>query len=198
VKCGNCKKVHASVAQVRECFVTDGAPSEKQMSLAQALGREKVRLPEHAGMSEEEYHLHIAGLKRSTISDFIGRMLKQDNAAPTLRSREELFAAVDPGRYALQNEEDDDVRFYFVAGVEPRYRRLYELIGAPGDFRRQRIYRPNKILGRIAEDPTGAFALYGLKVGQCGKCGSPLTQKHTRERGIGDICYGRLMESASS
>lgn len=194
MRCGNCKGSHDSVGEVRECFASDGDPSPKQMSLAQALGRERVRLPQHADLSEDDYRLLIAGLKRKAISSFIREMLNQPYLdGPSVH---ELLDKVQPGRYALQNEEDDDVRFYFVSGKLPQYRRLYELTGAPGDFRQQRIYRPNKILARIAADPVAAFALYGVKVGKCGVCHSPLTQKHTRERGIGDICYGKMAESA--
>lgn len=188
MRCGNCKGDHPSVAQVRACFASKpGQPSPKQMSLAQALGREKVRLPEYAELSEEEYHLMIAGLSLKDMGDFLNRMLKQPNAGA---SRDELFARVDNGKYALRNEDDDDIRFYAIGGT--RHRILWELTGAPGDFKMQRIYRPEKILKRIADDPVAAFALFGLNVGTCGRCGSPLTQKHTRERGIGDTCYAKL------
>jgi hypothetical protein len=188
MKCGNCKGEHASVAQVRTCFNTKpGQPSPKQMSLAQALGREKVRLPEHVGLEQKEYELMIAGLSLSDMGRFLDKMLKQPNNGPT---REELFDKLDNGRYALKNEDDDDIRFYHISGT--RHRILWELIGAPGDFRQQRIYRAEKILKRIADDPVAAFALFGLNVGMCGRCGSPLTQKHTRERGIGDTCYAKL------
>lgn len=188
MRCGNCKGEHASVAQVRSCFSSKpGQPSAKQMSLAQALGREKVRLPEHKDLSDEEYHLMIAGLSREDMGVFLTKMLKQPNEGP---SREELFEKVDNGKYALRNEEDDDIRFYAIGGT--RHRVLWELTGAPGDFKMQRIYRPEKILKRIAADPVAAFALFGLNVGTCGRCGSPLTQKHTRERGIGDTCYAKL------
>lgn len=201
MRCGNCKGSHGSVGEVRDChsnakesFGGPVPPSEKQMSLAQALGRERVRLPVYAALSEEEYRLHISELTRANISGFIKEMLKQPHLDGM--NSGDLFNVVITGRYALKNEEDDDVRFYLVAGKEPRFRRLYELTGAPGDFRQTRIYRPNKILARIAADPVAAFALYGMKVGKCGVCHSPLTQKHTRERGIGDICYGKMTESA--
>lgn len=188
MRCGNCKGDHPSVALVRSCFANvEGQPSEKQMSLAQALGREKVRLPEYKDLSEEDYHLAIAGLGRKAMGDFLTRMLKQPSAG---MSRDALFERVVNGKYALKNEDDDDIRFYCIGGT--RHRVLWELTGAPGDFKMQRIYRPEKILKRIGDDPVAAFALFGLNVGTCGRCGSPLTQKHTRERGIGDTCYAKL------
>lgn len=188
MRCGNCKGEHSRVAEVKHCFATnEGQPSPKQMSLAQALGREKVRLPEYAGMTDEEYHLAIAGLTRKGMREFLDKMVKQPAEGG---SRSELYAKIDKGKYALKNEEDDDIRFYLVVGT--RRKMLFELIGAPGEFRQQRIYRDEKILSRIAADPVAAFALFGLNVGTCGRCGSPLTQKHTRERGIGDTCYAKL------
>lgn len=188
MRCGNCKGDHESVALVRKCFANnEGQPSAKQMSLAQALGREKVRLPEHAGLGEEDYHLMIAGLGRKAMGEFLSKMLKQPGNG---LSRDELFERLDNGKYALKNEDDDDIRFYHISGT--RHRILWELTGAPGDFRMTRIYRAERILKRIADDPVAAFALFGINVGTCGRCGSPLTQKHTRERGIGDTCYAKL------
>ncbi|QNR52018.1 hypothetical protein phiRKBJ001_76 [Streptomyces phage phiRKBJ001] len=189
MRCGNCKGDHPSVALVRSCFANnEGQPSPKQMSLAQALGREKVRLPEYQGMSEEDYHLAIAGLGRKAMGDFLDRMLKMPSDGPT---REELFDKLDNGKYALRNEDNEDVRFYCIGGVRPRI--LWELTGSPGDFKMQRIYRPEKILARIGADPLAAYVLFGLSVGKCGRCGSPLTQKHTRDRGMGDICYSKMI-----
>jgi hypothetical protein len=189
MRCGNCKSEHDSVAQVRSCFATkDGEPSQKQMSLAQAIGRERVRLPQFDELEQKDYELVIAGLKRSTISDFISKMLKQ----PYLQeSAQGLFDKLHNGKYALRNVDDEDVRFYAIGGDEVR--RLYELTGGAGDFKFQRIYRPVGILKRIAADPVGSFALFGIEVGKCGRCGSPLTQDHTRKRGIGDTCYAKLM-----
>lgn len=192
MRCGNCKGAHDSVDLVRECFNSSpGKPSPKQISLAQALGREKVRLPEYAEMPQLEYERLIDALDREGMKTFLDRMLKQPDSG---MSRAEISARIYNGKYALQNEDDEDVRFYLVSGE--LHKTLWELTGAPGEFRRQRIYRAEKILRRIAADPMAAFALFGLKVGACGKCGSPLTQKHTRERGIGDTCYAKMTESA--
>lgn len=188
MRCGNCKGSHAHVADVRACFATkDGEATEKQMSLAQALGRERVRLAEFKDLPQKDYELHIAGLKRRAISEFIGEMLKQPYLEESAKA---IFERLSNGKYALSNQDDEDVRFYAITGDNPR--RLYELTGGAGDFKFQRIYRPVGILKRIAADPVAAFALFGIKVGKCGKCGSPLTQKHTRERGIGDTCYAKM------
>ena len=115
MRCGNCKGDHPSVAQVRECFANiEGKPSEKQMSLAQALGREKVRLAEYQEMSEEEYHLAISRLGRKAMGDFLTKMLKQPSSG---MSRDELFEKLTNGKYALRNEDDEDIRFYCIGGT---------------------------------------------------------------------------------
>ena len=188
MRCGNCKGQHARTAEVKHCYATNaGKPSDKQMSLAQALGSERVRLPEYQSLSQLDYELMISKLGRKDISEFIGKMLKQEHAGV---SRDELFSRVENGKYALKNIDDDDIRFYCIGGK--RHRILWELTGAPGDFKMQRIYRPEKILQRISFDPLAAFVLFGLNVGECGRCGSPLTNKRTREQGMGDTCKSKM------
>ena len=191
MKCGACKEDHDTVEEVRGCFgvpaTVSAAPakvSPKQRSLAHALAREREPLAWVGNSSDEAYHNNIEAMQLPDLRRFIDEMLKQpyrkEDAAP-------LFAQLENGRYAI--EQDGDIRFYRIGGTA--IRRLYQLIGAPGEFREQRIYRPVKILNAILEDRVAALARYGINVGQCGRCGSPLTQKHTRERGIGDDCYAK-------
>lgn len=188
MRCGNCKGEHARIAQVKHCYATnEGQPSGRQMSLAQALASERVRLEEYDELSQLDYELMIAGLGRKAISEFIGKMLKQQHSGV---SRDELFSRVENGKYALKNIDDDDIRFYMISGG--RNRVLWELTGAPGSFRQTRMHRPEKVLQRISFDPMAAYVLFGLNVGECGRCGSPLTKKHTREQGMGDTCKAKM------
>src|SRR3546814_17294834 len=81
MRCGNCKADHETVAEVRHCFGTKpGQPTDKQISLAEALGRERVRLAVYKDLSEEDYHLHIVGLRRRQISGLITDMMKKPYA----------------------------------------------------------------------------------------------------------------------
>lgn len=191
MRCGKCKGDHDTVSEVRQCFgvaaTVSAAPtpvSPRQRSLAHALARERQPLPWAEGESDEAYHNRIKVMGLEELREFLDQMLKQ----PYLREdAKSIFEKLENSKYAL--ETDGDIRFYEVTGKA--IRRLYELTGAPGDFRSQRIYRPVKILSRIAEDRLAALALFGQNVGRCGRCYSPLTQKHTRERGIGDDCYAK-------
>lgn len=193
IRCGNCKGAHSSVEEVRACAAskTNGnAPSPRALSLAQALARENVPLARYEAMERSEYTAAINAMNGSELSVFIREMLKQPKV---VKVTWDCWEVVPPGRYALE-DEDGDFKFYQVSKIinKDKPRIVYSLVGAPGDFRRTRIYRADKILSRIAADTTAAFVAYGTRVGQCGVCNSPLTQQHTRERGVGDICWGRL------
>lgn len=48
------------------------------------------------------------------------------------------------------------------------------------------------VIGRIAEDPTAASALWGLEHSRCGVCGRRLTNDESRALGIGPVCRTRL------
>lgn len=192
IKCGNCKGVHSSVEEVRACAASKNnasAPSPRALSLAQALARENVPLARYESMERTEYTSLINEMNGAELSVFIREMLKQPKV---VKVTWDDWEHVRPGRYAL--EDDGDIKFYqvskMIAKGKPRI--VYSLVGSPGDFRRTRIYRAERVMERIAADPVAAFARYGVNVGQCGVCSSPLTQKHTRERGVGDICWGRL------
>lgn len=191
MRCGKCKGDHDTVSEVRSCFgvsatvpVARSTVSPGQRSLAHALARERKPLPWAEGESDEVYHQSIEQMDLEAVREFLDQMLKQPYLQVDAR---QLFEQLENGRYAL--ETDGDIRFYRVSGKA--IRRLHELTGAPGDFREQRIYRPVKVLSRITEDRMAALALFGQNVGMCGRCYSPLTQKHTRERGIGDDCYAK-------
>lgn len=209
MKCGSCKGDHETVEEVRGCHSggpaarhRHGIPSiatRRQTSLAHALGRERERLAKYKNLDKAEYEAEINKLSFTEISEFISAMLKQPyvrGAQAGYAGWDDKFESIRPGKYALQSE-DGAIRFYQVHrlmndGRGNKRMDVSELTGSPGDFRRRKLLRVYKILSAIHEDPNGAFALFGQKVGQCGVCSSPLTNERTRERGIGDICYDKL------
>jgi hypothetical protein len=184
------------VEEVRNCKGAKGVPgwkseppSERRRSLAHAVTREREILPDYVAMEPTAVHEMIDGMNAGDCAEFIRLMLQQPYIEKTSFGD---FPEIKPGKYALM--DGDDVKFYQVSKVirEGAPRILYGLYGAPGEFRKHRIYRADNIMARIAADPNAAFALFGQRVGQCGVCSSPLTQQHTRERGVGDICWGKL------
>lgn len=193
MRCGSCRGEHATVAEVRSCFGAPASvptvrqPSPRQRSLAQALVKERL-LPERLlPAGTEAAHLMVEQMSLDEIRDFIDEMLLQPHVKEDLVA---LFARLDNGRYAIRCE-DGAVRFYRASGGKVRW--LWELIGAPGQFRERKIYRPSKVLKRIVADPMAAMILFGTEVGVCGRCGSPLTNERTRKRGMGDDCYAKTI-----
>lgn len=106
---------------------------------------------------------------------------------------------VPEGRYALPGEGDQpDITFWRVdrptegkwAGrvfVKPVY-------GAPGSLRTgNNVYGATRqaVLAAIARDPAEASRRFGLELGTCGVCGSPLTNEESRALGIGPICRAK-------
>lgn len=88
----------------------------------------------------------------------------------------------DPGRYAV--ELGDKLRFFIVTG-----KRFSEQAG-PNTY----PVHPNgqaAIFQAIMKDPLAALFRYGRELKICGACGLPLTKKTSRDRGMGDICWGK-------
>lgn len=56
------------------------------------------------------------------------------------------------------------------------------------------VYRGDIVeqLRAILDDPKAAMAEYGKLTGVCGRCGRPLEDELSVERGIGPICWGKM------
>jgi hypothetical protein len=102
---------------------------------------------------------------------------------------------VPAGKYALTIEgatgDDNDIAFYDVdrptEGRWAGYTFVTMILGGGGE---QKVSRAasRTILGRIAADPAGAARLFGQKTETCGVCGRNLTNKVSRDYGIGPDC----------
>jgi len=106
-----------------------------------------------------------------------------------------ITIGVPDGRYALpQGSRDGNVvyHFYLVKTTRDERKQQYilRLHGAPGDFRRAKMTRPDqvKVATILREDPAVYSMLFGKQVGSCGVCGSPLTDPQSIALGIGPIC----------
>jgi hypothetical protein len=98
----------------------------------------------------------------------------------------QVFEGVPEGRYAIDWDNDDNVKFYQV-----KKGALYAQASAEL-FPIKDAEQVAKVLDAIKADPKAASLLYGLKLGQCGVCGRTLTNQESREAGIGPICSGRM------
>lgn len=197
IKCGRCQQHHETVAEVQDCFtnetvsIPEAQATEKQKGFAQKLLRTREL---HDKWSDTDEHT-VDAMGKNTISRFISDMIDQ----PVKKGETWILShpEVDAGRYALADPEDPEhITFLHIKDADDHGnpRRIYVLSGAPGQFAVHRVWKSNQAnsyMDRIAEDILGAYALFGQKVGQCGVCGSPLTDQDSRDRGIGPICYGK-------
>lgn len=170
MRCGHCKGDHTTVAEVRECsgvVIVQGAYGPTKAS-------EGTHSPRRARTKP----------KRSAAT------------APV---------KVPPGRYAvpsaaLGSRGDDRPWRFFLAehGKEGSkwdgFVFLSELLGAPGNFKkfgvRDRALR-EIVSAAILEDAKAASLAFGRETGQCGVCGSPLTDATSVALGIGPVCRSK-------
>lgn len=102
-------------------------------------------------------------------------------------------AAIPEGRYAYTTEAGHTgfAKVEHGEGAWAGHVFVRLLVGAPGAFRTERTSRAASaaILAKIAADgPEAASVRFGHEVGQCGRCGSPLTNEESRRAGIGPDC----------
>jgi hypothetical protein len=86
------------------------------------------------------------------------------------------------GRYAVDFNCDDNVKFFQLIGKEVYAQASDELHLLNG------AEYITQVLSAIRADVKGAAALYGHKTEHCGICGRTLTLKESRLRGIGPVC----------
>ena len=90
------------------------------------------------------------------------------------------------GRYAVDFDGDDNVKFFQLKGEDVYAQASDELHLLEGD-----VYI-SEVLAAIRADVKGAAVLYGEKLERCGICGRSLTHPESRTRGIGPDCAERM------
>jgi len=148
---------------------------------------------------EDPEELGITKAKASEIIDY----LKERPNKPGAKKGNGKFKAqaiaqdIPTGRYAVNNEEGE-LRFY----------QLWRPKDNPDVFRLYVQHGPDSspvfgtamasILKKIAVDPEAAAIRYGHEIGACSICGRRLTNRISRELGIGPVCGGRMREDFGS
>lgn len=103
-------------------------------------------------------------------------------------------------KYAVEEQYQDDngllnVELVFCEVREWKGRRYFRvLIGAPGDWRRERVTYPRQQqLVRLIEQATSKEAAlrYSREFTRCAACESPLSDPESRARGFGPVCWQR-------
>lgn len=146
-----------------------------------------TKLREERGLETDD----IAGLTKREASAEIDRVMKLPRTAREVPTSAPV-ADVPAGRYAI-DKRDGGVAFYQVdrptEGRWAGYTFVKLLVGAPGDWRRERVGDWRATLARIAEaGPREAAIRFGMESGYCGRCGSPLSNAESLRLGIGPVC----------
>jgi hypothetical protein len=110
------------------------------------------------------------------------------------------FEDIPSGYYAYAGDEGpDDIKFFRVTHKDGtgQYegRHFVNVYACASDERHQiKVWSTRQaILNKIrAIGPAEAMALYGQKLGHCGRCHRELTDAVSRARGIGPDCWGKM------
>jgi hypothetical protein len=115
------------------------------------------------------------------------------------RSRYPSPELLPEGRYALPEQAGAQITFWRVdrpaEGRWAGYVFVKACYGSPGSLRYERVDTRSgiEVAARIAEyGAERASKLFGTELGTCGVCGSPLTNRESRELGIGPVCRAKV------
>jgi hypothetical protein len=145
--------------------------------------------PEYWPDGSEQPPEDLNALDREVASQFIDVLLKQPKKAVSL--------GIPDGRYAIpMGKRNGKLVFHFYFVNTSRVHKgqyMLRLYGAPGNFRREKMTVPMQtaIADTIKKDPALHSQMFGIQLGICGICGSPLTDPESIARGIGPICFGK-------
>lgn len=184
LKCMNCGGTHETTKEMRVCYQVPQEPvlTERQLKYLQDLVVDRV-VPDGVVVDSLE------SLTRRAASDLITTLLAQP-----LKAKDDLVPlSVPDSRYAFMTTKGVSVFFRVKTNKRTQVRYVERLVGAPGDFRAVPMNRDNidRCINQIKDDPALYSMLFGILVGQCGVCGSPLTDPNSIALGIGPICASK-------
>ncbi len=188
-------------------------PSEAQIKYVLGLQEERV-LPDDYIVKEDHV---LRNMDKGEVSGLIG-MLKLFQRVDSAKAQPQWmmpagryaiwFPGADdtPGAYSYVDRQDlvkpsyGEWRFFLVdkptEGKWKGYTFIKRLIGGAEDGGYRKVEMPaasrEQALKAIEADPTKAMLDYGKQTVHCGHCGRKLSNKQSRERGIGPICAGKM------
>lgn len=143
-----------------------------------AMEMAKAEDEQFVGVSVKRASDIITALKNLPVTEAIAK--KQNADKPD----------VPAGRYAVESDEGE-LRFYKVWVSKKGYIKVYVLHGPDST---EMPYKSGLgILRKIESDGVEQAAIrFGQEIGACSNCGRRLTNRISRELGIGPICGGRM------
>lgn len=184
---------------------TDGEPpaTQKQLDYIRSLSTTKVLTslePEQRAslqQPEEFWHEETTRLSKKKAGRILDVLIPLPNRPtegyePTTQMKDRLAVGVPAGRYAVE-AESGELRFYKV-WVSRDGKRLNVYVEHGPDESELRYHKTQlTILNKIkAYGVREAAIRYGMEIGSCSNCGRRLTNRISRELGIGPVCGGRM------
>lgn len=183
--------------------------SERQIKFIRDLidRKDLLKSPKHFdevnAMDKEEYARHLDGLKDkaatldcSKASAWIDNLLKLPDKERERRGNDADLPDVPEGRYAVENDEGE-LRFYTYDRPRHGYwagRTFLSVLASDERIAIKGHAAKATILQKILDAGVyEAMVRFGHEIGVCGNCGRTLTNRISRELGIGPVCGGRIL-----
>lgn len=198
--------------QRRDTRPFQGQPTDRQRGLMNMLMEQLERLDRDAWSKGMDYiqRMDEAGAWNPARDENVSRWitslrnkiadLKAAPVAVAAPKSYDKFEDIPSGYYAYAgNEGSDDIKFFRVTHKDGRGqyagRHFVNVYACASDERHPvKVWSARKtILDKIrALGPAECMALYGQKIGSCGRCHRTLTDEVSRSRGIGPDCWGKM------
>lgn len=171
---------------------TQKPPTEPMKNFAQKLLRTKAIHPDFTEVIEEE----IAGWTYDQCHDFLRKMKLQPDRDKSQRPHKVWSRPEIPkGCYLVEVKgKTGALEMWIKVDQKPGETRMYRLQGSPGTLASQRIERVpflEHLSAVLMVDPVAAQIAFATKLRHCMRCGSPLTNKASRDRNLGPECANK-------
>lgn len=172
-------------------------PTEKQAGFIRGLIAErdlsKLTDKQQKWLADEyakPMEVQFTGVSVKRASDIITQLLALPVRTDIVQKQNSGLPDVPAGRYAVESDEGE-LRFYRLWIGKTGYKKLYVLHGP--DSTEIPYKAALGVLGKIFRAGVVECAQrYGREIGSCSNCGRRLTNRISRELGIGPVCGGRM------